>query len=250
MHRDIYLKIYGQPVINITKNNGYIFELQPNTPWTKYYEDLYSPNSNNDYNELYTAEVNIINKINENIDGYFDFSKNMIDIGANVYVYSFILPFNFSHCFEANKLFTLIGELNMYIHKKDKKYKTYNVLLSDKEEIIKYDGFTAINVNENSGFDIIDTYTKTIDSYKLDNIGFIKIDVEGMEYKVLNGALNTIQKNNYPPILFECWNVDGQNMTQEKHDSLQNFLEDLGYNIFWYWGDWETHLAVHKSQLK
>ena len=245
-HRDIYLKVYGQPVINITRKGGYIFELQPNTPWTKYYEDLYSPNSANDYNELYTSEINTVYKISYNEEGYFDFSKNMIDIGANVYTFSFLLPFNYSHCFEANKLFTLIGELNMYIHKKEDKYKTYNVLLSDKEETIKYDGFTAINVSENSGFDIVDTPTKTIDSYKLDNIGFIKIDVEGMEYKVLSGALDTIRKNNYPPILFELWDVGKQNMTLEKHDKLQHFLENLGYEILWYWGDHETHLAIHK----
>ena len=28
------------------------------------------------------------------------------------------------------------------------------------------------------------------------------------------------------------------------------FLEDLGYVIFQNWGDHETHLAVHKTQIK
>ena len=102
-NRDIYLKIYGQPVINISKNNGYIFELMQNSNWTKYYENLYTPSENNNYNELYTEEVNIINKIKNNKEGYFNFSKEMLDIGANVYVYSFMLhnifPIIYFSCF-------------------------------------------------------------------------------------------------------------------------------------------------------
>lgn len=85
-----------------------------------------------------------------------------------------------------------------------------------------------------------------LDELNLSNIGFIKIDVEGMEEKVLRGGVGTIVRNNYPPILFELWNVGFYNMTQEKHDSLKNFLESLGYEILWKWGDDSTHLAIHK----
>ena len=70
-----------------------------------------------------------------------------------------------------------------------------------------------------------------------------------MEYKVLKGGLGTIIRNNYPPILFELWDIGKFGMTKENHDLLQKLLEDLGYEIFWYWGDHETHLAIHKSQL-
>ena len=96
--------------------------------------------------------------------------------------------------------------------------------------------------------------TKTLDSFNIENVGFIKIDVEGFEEKVIRGGLLTIIKSNYPPILFECWQVGynticGQ-MTQEKHDSLYNLLKTLGYEIFEGWGDDATHLAVHKTQLK
>ena len=67
-----------------------------------------------------------------------------------------------------------------------------------------------------------------------------------MEYQVLRGGLGTIIRNNYPPILFELWDVDYFGMTQEVHDRLVNFLEGLGYEILWKWGDYETHLAIHK----
>ena len=252
IHKEIYLKIYGQPIINLTQNKAYIFELTENTPWTDYYKDLLSPGEHNNYNELYTPEVNIINKIKINEDGYFDFSKNMIDIGANVFVYSFILPFNFSYCFEPNDFFINMGKINMSIHNKDNKYKIFNTILSDKEgEIIQYDGFTCLTNNTvipdiQEDFNKVNMVSSKLDSFELSNIGFIKIDVEGYEYKVLKGGINTIINNNYPPILFELWDIDNKNMTQEKHDELKNFIENLGYEILWYWGDYDTHLAIHK----
>ena len=86
----------------------------------------------------------------------------------------------------------------------------------------------------------------TLDSFNISNIGFIKIDVEWMEEKVLRGGIGTIIRNNYPPILFECWDVGYFNMSQERHDSLENFLKSLGYEILWHWGDFENHLAIHK----
>jgi FkbM family methyltransferase len=45
----------------------------------------------------------------------------------------------------------------------------------------------------------------TLDSFQLTNIGLIKMDVEGFEKQVLEGAVETLRKNNYPRILFESW---------------------------------------------
>jgi FkbM family methyltransferase len=44
---------------------------------------------------------------------------------------------------------------------------------------------------------------RTLDSYNIENIGFIKMDVEENELDVLKGAKDTIIKSNYPKILFE-----------------------------------------------
>jgi hypothetical protein len=139
--------------------------------------------------------------------------------------------------------------INLIMHNKFDNSKTYNVLLSDKVEDLEFDGFNADKSLPIFGTiydDISIVKAHILDEYNLDNIGLIKIDVEGMEEKVLRGGLGTIIRNNYPPILFELWDVGFYDMTQEKHDSLQNFLEDLGYEIFWYWGNYETHLAIHK----
>lgn len=200
--------------------------------------------------ELYCAEVNTINKIAANEDGYFDFSKEMIDIGSEIGVYSFILPFSYFHMFEGNKSKCIISQMNMLMHHREDKFDCHNVLLSDKIENIKYDGFcTQYTINEGITYDDQNakyTPSQTLDSYNLTNIGFIKIDVECMEYFVLKGGLGTIIRNNYPPILFELWPVGHLGMTQEIHDRLTKFLENLGYTILLEWGDGETHLAIHK----
>lgn len=201
-------------------------------------------------------EANIILKIIMNENKYFDFNKAILDIGAFVGVYSFMTPFNFAYCFEPNFKSYLLLNINMFHH--EKKFKAYNVLLSDKEEIIKFDGFNADDkysgknkgdYGQHTGDAFNESLAQeylahTIDEYNCENVGFIKIDVEGMEEKVLRGAINTIKNNNYPPILFECYEI-GDFMTEEKRNSLINFLVNLGYEIIWNYGDKQTHLAIH-----
>lgn len=69
----------------------------------------------------------------------------------------------------------------------------------------------------------------TIDSLNLENIRLIKIDVEGLEEDVILGSLKTLEKNNYPPIIFEAW---GDDWYEKQKQSLFSTLEKLGYEIF------------------
>ena len=64
---------------------------------------------------------------------------------------------------------------------------------------------------------------KTIDSLNLDRVDFIKIDVEGMEKAVLEGAKNTIEK--LKPIIFV-------EVLKSNPDEIHNTLSALGYKIF------------------
>jgi FkbM family methyltransferase len=68
---------------------------------------------------------------------------------------------------------------------------------------------------------------RTLDSFNLDNIGFIKIDVENSELAVLQGAHKTIQRcSPKPKILFESnhpSNMDGP---------LFEFIKSMGYTIY------------------
>jgi hypothetical protein len=73
---------------------------------------------------------------------------------------------------------------------------------------------------------------KTLDSFGLTNIGFIKIDVEGHEECVLRGAVKTLEANGWPKILFESWPERCSDVpAKEIRKSLFDFLGSLGYKI-------------------
>ena len=195
------------------------------------------------YKNFYCYEADIIEDISRNKEGYFDFRKGMIDIGAAIGEYAANLDFNKIYVFEPDKKLLWTCQANLVNADKEDKTETFQVALSDKE------GEDTIFVNGVEEFRKVPV--KTLDSFNLKDIGFIKIDVEGFEEKVIRGGLLTIISNNYPPILFECWRAgqivqDGTVFTQEKRDSLFNLLRTLGYKILEGWGNIDTHLAVHK----
>ena len=202
----------------------------------------------------YCEEYDIIKKIQKNEEGFFDFSKNLIDVGADDGNYTVLLDFNYNYCFEPNKKASCLLYTNMYLKNKVNNTNVYQYALGDETGKIKFDGFHVESTecfNKDEYFsELYEVEIKTLDSFNFKNVGFIKIDVEGFEEKVIRGGLMTIISNNYPPILFECWDVGSFGMTQEKHDDLFNLLKLLGYEIFEYWGDFETHLAVHKNTIK
>lgn len=78
--------------------------------------------------------------------------------------------------------------------------------------------FGGISIGGNSG---ITVKVKTLDSLNLENIGVMKIDVEGFEEKVLRGATKTIDR--CKPIIY---------LEADRHDkliSLRAFLISIGY---------------------
>lgn len=62
---------------------------------------------------------------------------------------------------------------------------------------------------------------RTLDSFGLLGVSFIKIDVEGMEVDVIRGGLETIERDR--PVLF----LEARD--QEAHDELEKLLAPLGY---------------------
>lgn len=64
---------------------------------------------------------------------------------------------------------------------------------------------------------------RTLDSFGLKDVGFIKMDVENNELNVLRGALDTLRESGYPSILFE---------SNEANPALFGFLKEaLQYKI-------------------
>jgi FkbM family methyltransferase len=59
----------------------------------------------------------------------------------------------------------------------------------------------------------------------IDNIGYIHLDVEGMEYKVINGSINLIDECR-PIISFE------QHLETDDYDIISSHLKNKDYSIF------------------
>ena len=248
---DIIFKNYENPTYQL-KFGGYFlpmdhYEIEANK---EYYNNVVYKNEISDFvissndNISYCDEAEIITKININNEKYFDFNKSIIDIGANVGIYSFRTNFNKVYAFEPNKIMYNFLNFNLMIFDKYLSSEVYNVCLSDKNEVIEFDGFNTDQhlMNKNN---IEKIYTHTLDEYNCEDVGLIKVDVEGMEEKVLRGGLGTIIRNNYPPILFECWGII-DDFSKNRHDLLEKLLIELGYDILWGWGNFQTHLAIHK----
>lgn len=69
-----------------------------------------------------------------------------------------------------------------------------------------------------------------LDSMEFDQpIRAVKLDVEGYEQFVIEGALETLKKNNYPPIVYELWGYNA--WWNEERAELEKFLNDLGYTV-------------------
>jgi FkbM family methyltransferase len=112
--------------------------------------------------------------------------------------------------------------------------KTLNYAISDKNEIL----MTKDNLNHCSfvykNKKNINNEKKYINAVSLDyllqekiinNIGYIHLDVEGMEFKVLKGSIYIIKKYN-PIITFE------QHLKIDNYNNILSFLNDLEYEVY------------------
>jgi FkbM family methyltransferase len=71
--------------------------------------------------------------------------------------------------------------------------------------------------------------TVRLDDLEIKQVDFIKLDIEGGEYRALLGGKETI-KRYAPPILFECGSEYGSEKTHRRE--LYDFLSTLRYQIF------------------
>lgn len=230
------------------------------------------------YNNFQNPEWGIQQKIIDNEEGFFDFSKNMIDVGAYIGIYRWNLPFRKAWLFEPNKKSYMLCCANAVLHDRVEDTFIYNELLSDGYYKVSFNGYDGMQHDEfkeylaNYNAAYMNYYktpeymnTSTLDDHihEFESIGFIKTDCEGMDWKVLAGGVNTIQKFNYPPILFENWpdydehssygpgylNRETPEEMEFRNKMINETLSGMGYEILWEWvpGHPDTHLAVHRG---
>ena len=207
------------------------------------------------FSEKYLLKKRLIRSIKNNyekelkiIDRYSDTSKVAIDVGVyrGVYAYKLSGLFQKVICFEPNPL--IFEYLKKNLPKILKNIEIYNYALSDKtgnailkipnrrnsifnknyEELYKLGAATIHDKNIIENYDSFSVETKKLDELiQLNNIGFIKIDVEGHESEVIKGSTELIKKNK-PTLLVEI---------EERHskrpiDLTINYIKGFGYECF------------------
>ena len=139
-----------------------------------------------------------------------DIDKNLKKIIKNMVLYNFALS-------NENKTFILrVPIRNNKINKKN------------YEEYYEMGRATIHEKNIMSNCENFKINSKKIDDLNLNNeISFIKIDVEGHELEVIDGAKKTIEKNK-PKLLVEI----EEKHTQKKVSDSIKYINSLGYNSF------------------
>ncbi len=170
--------------------------------------------------------------------------KSFVDIGAHVGTYSWVCGRKaaYTYAFECNPEVFCYLAANIALHGLTDRISPYPFALGDHEGVVDYfvrspdGGGNGIKVltSKDAERKKIALPMKTLDSFHLENIGLIKIDVEGLEKEVLQGAEETLKANGYPKILFESWGdwintrgVDAKGL----RDELFAYLKSLGYRI-------------------
>lgn len=94
----------------------------------------------------------------------------------------------------------------------------------DMSQVNNYGGIGVVFKDN----DLIQPKNITIDSLNIDNLKLFKLDVEGHELQVLDGALTTI-KENYPLIFIEIWS---QNLKEYIMSDIFKELFKLNYKVY------------------
>ena len=180
------------------------------------------------------------------VEKLFDKQSIVFDIGSNIgtYLYAFekITPPANIYGFEPNQ------KLFLKLKKMFRKVNLSNIAFSDVSEsadlkipIINnkiYEARGTLNLNfreiDEDDFILVTIKKERLDNYvvqhKIQKIDFIKIDVEGHEFNILKGAVETLRKFK-PTLLIEI----EQRHHQFPISQIDDFLFDLGYLKYFFY---------------
>ncbi len=160
-----------------------------------------------------------------------------VDIGANEGIFAYALSElgAIVHAFEANPRFAefaqrMLGdraEVHDLALSNDSGHASFFIPLADDSSELHLAGNLK---NSHSQFErqtVIKVEVRTLDSFALTNVQFIKIDVEGSELEVLEGARETIMRD-HPALLLEL--LSGT--YQDPLAVTREVCEKYGYTAF------------------
>lgn len=174
---------------------------------------------------------------------------NVIEVGSNIGSHSIpiakrIGPEGKLYCFEPQQIPYQLLNGNLAINN-ILNTQTFRWVVSDKPGAVRLQDhqslqeenlgcyFVPNNVVETGGnWTLINNLDMIIDNIVQKKVSLIKVDVEGMEERVLRGAQQSIQK--YKPYIFVENNFCSKSTFWDHGDEFFRWIEALGYNCFWY----------------
>lgn len=157
------------------------------------------------------SEINLINEI-------LPEDAICLDVGANIGYYALNIVKSKKnaqvYCFEPDPTVFEKLNINLSLNEESKRIKCFDIALSDSETIKNFyqsddqhSGCGSINVIPNQNSNVIEVKTLTLDSFlyrnNLNKVDFIKIDIEGHEFSLLQGAVLSLKVKAIKYILIE-----------------------------------------------
>ncbi|MCI5968560.1 FkbM family methyltransferase [Helicobacter sp.] len=164
----------------------------------------------------------------------------VLDIGMHIGNHSLFLAANGFKviAFEANGKYASYAKASMQLNDFDKKVTIYDFGLSNKNETLfcQENGITLFDGQETQP-GCIQVNCKTLDGLNIkEKVALIKIDVEGMEHKVIGGGAKLIEKNR--PIIY----LEGNTFPELSRSS--RILEKMNYVCWDSFDEAPTHLFL------
>ena len=159
--------------------------------------------------------------------------RRFLDIGANIGIYSF----HFNKIFKRIDAFEPLKEISYRLkHFENESLKVHNCALSNKRGefqiyIPHLSGEAVASLasleKRDGDCEIRTVKVDKIDNYDFDDVDLIKIDVEGHEEYVIEGARNVIKKN-MPILIVE---IEQRHLKKQIEEVFQSILK-LNYSGF------------------
>lgn len=163
--------------------------------------------------------------------------QDFVDIGAHVGMYALSLAPRCAkvHAFECQRenFFQLCGGIalnalwNVYPH-----HVALGELNANQPQpvyVVSPDGGGTTLIKPKDISSIQYVQQRTLDSYGLNSVCFLKLDAEQSEESILRGSVETLKRSHWPPFMFESWDGDEHRV---QRDSLHAFISQaLGYTI-------------------
>ena len=165
-----------------------------------------------------------------------------LDIGANSGIYSLILAKNFQNmaiiAFEPIKSTLEKFIRNIKMNKLNKKIKKYNLGLSNKSGSLKMKTNYKFGYKQSAGYHVSNDGQEKADFVKADEILsyrdkfiFMKIDTEGHELHVLEGATEIIKNNNIF-MQIEIWDKNLKDVEKSLNNMNLVFMKKIRNDYF------------------